>query len=284
MATLILDPEFLQPPIGQPPAEWISFWLTLVAWEADSRVRIGAASLGCAAELMREVEDDKLDHPPHSRSERRRVAGRLLSRVLKTDGSREIHSIDPGYLGSPLSWQRLSRDLGDCVGEPGELYGVATAERFWTVSAAAASCDPPPPASVALCCSPGEAIAGQPLEMVRDLLFGRRLRIVGGQVEKRVVDAIVENLGIEENAIRWEASERKKKPKLEGWKDMESGVDVAVCITGLIGHSSSDRASTLARKADVDWVEARSPGQIVKAIEQYFVAKLLVGCTDLSED
>jgi hypothetical protein len=120
---------------------------------------------------------------------------------------------------------------------------------------------------IELCMHPNDAVGQERLLRSRSWLKGRRLHIVGGRSEDRILSDIADCLGVPPENVDWESCERRTKPKLSSWTNLRADRDVAVCITGHIGHASSEKALELAGRARVVCLSVRCGGDIVEGLQ-----------------
>jgi hypothetical protein len=139
---------------------------------------------------------------------------------------------------------------------------LASDEEFWGSRVAMLSCEPPPPRDVQLIFRPGESLHEQTIADVRSWFRGRRVHIVGGQRDSRLVERIAETVGISTSDIHWLSSERHKQPRIaQRWVSLSAARDVAVCITGRISHATWNAAKQYG--SAVPYVEVERAGEIV---------------------
>jgi hypothetical protein len=94
-------------------------------------------------------------------------------------------------------------------------------------------------------------------ESTRDRFAGARLHIAGDQPSDYVIAKIKEATGLDARKISWLAAEKSKAPRhLDNrWRSLKAGRDIAICITGRIGHASAAAAQAAANKAGVRYIE-----------------------------
>jgi hypothetical protein len=266
----LLDPGEFEAPQTDDAEAWTRFWLGLIRWEGDGRVKIGTNSLGLAMAhgICEHVEAEGFDFPPHSRRDRRSAVYKLLSRVANVESPGRIVEFEPRYLGAREFADALARDLTSCTErEGGAVVALATRPERWKTGTRRSACQPPPPTSIELCMHPNDAVGQERLLRSRSWLKGRRLHIVGGRSEDRILSDIADCLGVPPENVDWESCELRKKPKLSSWTNLRADRDVAVCITGHIGHASSEKALELAGRARVVCLSVRCGGDIVEGLQ-----------------
>lgn len=271
--TVLMDPAFLVPPESDDPAVWGRFWLRIIEWEVDRRVRIGPATFRFATQnvnLYELASRPHADWPPHSVRERRRALGALLARLLSSDVNGGADQVRPDYLGPTAALEVLLQDLPLSCFSPSAVAALATSEDMWSEVGTEARCVPPPPEVVELLFQPRGKLRSDRLERARLRLSGKRVKIVGGQPSSRVINEIVERLGLSESDVNWTPSECHKKPSFDSWRGLHRDRDVTVCITGRIGHASSQKAAIIAQRAQVQLIRVESASDVASEIERVF--------------
>ena len=271
---LLLDPGVLMPP--DPDVNglvWTEYWLRLIDWQSDRRVYIGESGFSLAlqsVDILNLAADRSMDFPPHTTRERIQAVQTLLSRVLQTPKAQDGCSLDEPYMGPSAALQALVEDLRGTYGPETGPQAIASVESFWDRNVSATGCLPPPPTQVPLCFHPNQPVANELRVKARESLAGMCLRVVGGRPDRRVLSELHERLAIPGDRVVWLPSEVNKKPRLENWKDLNPHKDVAVCITGKIGHQGSDKASRYARNAGVDYFEVERASDLASVLEERY--------------
>lgn len=264
--TLLIDPGLLEPP-NEGSDSWSKYWIRLMDWTTDRRVRVGIHTFELAThelQLFDVIESDIANYPPHTRHDRRRALHQLMSRVQQASSDRAPGRLHPEHLVSARAAGALAADLSRCQDAESPVEGVASDRDCWAEETFEGVCIPPPPSRFEICLTPEAPLQNDTRTRLRALITGKRVCIVGGQQDPRVEQEVSE-LGAE---VVWFPCERHKKPNLERWRALRPDQDIAVCITGRIGHATSNKASEMARKCGVVYVEAYQVGDILAGIEE----------------
>jgi hypothetical protein len=196
-------------------------------------------------------------HPAELKREYRKAIDRLLASVTSVAPREAEVRFDAVYAGTAEAESALRRDV------PLDPTALATAEEMWRDPPASLRCEPPPPSSIQVVYRPNASLTDEAIAQARAWMSGRRLRIVGGQPEQRLLQRIADQFGMEVRDIDWLPCERHKKPPLaKSWGGLDVGRDVAICITGRVGHATSDTASRCARSAGVPFLEVDTATEI----------------------
>ena len=148
--TSLIDPAFLVPPDSSESTQWQEFWLNIIRWELDRRIRIGTATFQLALhyDLYRLAEQKSVDWPPCTRLERRKALAKLLSRVLGNELSQGSRTLAPEYIGPSPAYNALLQDLPTACASSESSVALATAACWWTELGDGAECIPPPPREI----------------------------------------------------------------------------------------------------------------------------------------
>lgn len=257
---LLCDPALVTPP---EPSEDIKaardFWVQLIEWSGDRRVRLGPECRGVVVDRITAFGWPDFRPPACPRSLAGMAAERLTVMLTAVgvvddeacgDLSGDVPDLDPAYVGSGDGGLALAMDLR--TGHCRALVGVATRQTSWAdARAATVDCRPPPPKDVPLVHEPNAAARGERDVYAGVNLHGRRLSIVGHRVDAKVYKELEKRLGWVTGAIRWIECEKGHKPPLEPLKGMQSDRDLLCCLTGHIGHAGSQKALGIAKKCGV---------------------------------
>jgi hypothetical protein len=261
--TLLLDPGLLVPP-SVPISEWQAYWSSLVKWSTDGRVKLGRASHDFAYNEYAKVgyPHARLDvHPPELSREYRKALDRLLASVLPAEPRSEPVTLSSEYLGTADAERALLRDI------PVAAAALATTVEHWAEDVAQLRCAPPPPETMQLVFAPGDDLQDEQTGEARLWFSGRKVRIVGGQPDARVVKQIEEELQVRPGDIEWLPCERHKKPAMKKrWGGLDPANDVAVCVTGRVGHSTWEAARRCANASGVPYLEVETANGIVDGL------------------
>lgn len=267
---ILLDPLLLAPPVESSGVlPWnAEFWRNVVDWAADTRAGFGRECHGlvCDAYAQYGYPDQDLEFAEASlKREYQGALTRLLSRLIpSTDecGSREFR---PGYLGADIYALALQMDVSSCSSSIG---AIGTLSRYWQEAAPSVEVIPPPPMELALCFDAGVELPAEARAVIARFYKSRRIHLVGGKRDQRVVAEITLGTGVPEDQIVWIECERARPPRnLDArWRHLDADVDVTVCITGRVGHATSENAARAAGKSKVAHLKVETAGEIVRAL------------------
>lgn len=268
---LLLDPRLLEPP-GRPgsgSASVSEFWQRLMDWAADGRARLGEESHMLVCEAYGKYgypDQDMTLEVPGLKREYQAALSRLLSRVEPYGSDPVECSFDPQYLGSEEQSLALQFDVSGTAGA--EVVGICTAPDHWADQTPTISVDPGPPDELSLCMSPGAELECERKAALREYFKNKRLHIVGGQPDQFLMRSISEELGIAVEQIAWISCERARPPRHldRTWGGLDAGRDITVCITGRVGHATSNTAQVTARRRGAIHLQIESAGDIVSRV------------------
>lgn len=246
--------------------------MRIVDWASDSRSRLGMEShrLVCEEYARFGYPDQELAlDVPELRREYQSALGRLLSRVLIHTSESDERRFDPHYTGSDEETIALQLDVSGTATDG--VVGIATHPGHWARVTDSVAVAPSPPAVLALCFQPGGELPEERLERVRVAFAGKRLHIVGGQVDDHVVAAIVDETGVLAGDVTWTPCERARPPRNldQRWRGLDRDRDITVCITGRVGHATSDKAKVAATRAGVVHLKVESAQGIIDALKAH---------------
>ncbi|MFF2050326.1 hypothetical protein ACFVU2_01875 [Leifsonia sp. NPDC058194] len=173
-----------------------------------------------------------------------KVVGDVLSRGPLAHQAEDMpNALDPQYSGSALNHQLLVDDIvGTASSRP---IALGTSPEAWPAESEFVCCIPEPPARLALHFQPNLPTPEEMRVHYRDWFAGKRVLIVGGQIEESVIGTLGEVLGIEGSSVTWVASERHKKAgNLKATIYGMSDADIIICIVGKVGHDVSGQMDT----------------------------------------
>lgn len=256
---LLLDPGILVPPEA-PPTDWRGFWIRLVEWSSDRRIKLGPASHAFIVHLYAELGYPHLElyvHPPALRHEYRKAIDRILTSITSASFRDLEVTFDIEYAGAREAETALRRDV------PLDPMALASAPELWRRPAKALRCAPPPPESVQVVFEPNVGLEAEAVARAREWMTGRRLRLVGGQRDAAILARLADDFQIAYGNIEWLECERHKKPPVaRRWGGLDPDRDIAICITGRVGHDTSLAAAKCARAANVHYLEVETANEI----------------------
>ncbi len=272
---LLLDPLLAIPP-AHPSGTLTSspeFWQRILDWANDKRVFVGAESHAVIYEAYARhgYPEQSLDiaHSP-SRREYQAALSSLLSRIQRHTFESGERDFTPEYAGSAEISLALQLDLSGTAGTP--ICAVATSDSHWRGGIEETlRLNPPPPSDVEMCCVAGAELRAESRAKIQNFFAGKRLHIVGGQVDSRVITALCDRLALDPGDIEWLPCEKSKPPRdLEKrWSKLDPARDLTVCITGRVGHATSMLAAKAARKSGASHLLAEFGGDIEKSLVDF---------------
>lgn len=261
---LLCDPALLMPP---PPDEEgaADFWSRLVEWSSDRRLRLGPAGHQMIVSLLGEFgwpQYDSARYPPGLARLAYRALATLLSQVAtatpKVGGPSP--ALVPKYQAHEMGEAAIGTDAA-ALHETG-LLGLASAEEHWVEPSESVFFEPPPPVSLQLLFEPGGALGGESDAAVRRFLRQRRLTIVGGIADDRILSELQDRFCPKE--LRWFGAEPGSRLNLDGLLGLQARADVVYCITGHIGHDGSIKAKQCCKKRGVEMRKVANANDIAE--------------------
>ena len=267
---LLLDPGLIVPPAAPDVSLYREFWVGLVEWAADRRVRLGRYSHALVLERLGESWPDA--SPPNCPQELSRQANFALNTLLSAvaddplaeDG--RVDAFDPEYVLPDLR-DGLALDVAEQCGP--RLMGAASRGEHWERPVETVEISPGPPDQLRLALAPQVSLPGEVDFRARENLTGRRVTIIGGLRDDDVL-ASLGGLFPDTGSWRWIAAERGRQPDLGGLTGMRSDRDCLVCITRFLSHAASEKAVGLARSRGVVVLYARFQGNIADTLRDHF--------------
>jgi hypothetical protein len=270
---VLCDPGLLLPPNDQDFSRHADFWRVLIGWAADRRVSLAPETHQVVIDHFRREGWPNYD-PPLCPSGLRGIASAALTRLLsrkqipESPGA-DIPDLDPPYVRFGDGALAIALDLAS-IWEDAPA-AIATRVAHWERPEAAVALIPPPPASVPFVTCPKERTEGETLQLTRRRLGQRRITIVGGVRDLRVVGSIAERLEVDAARVRWIESEPGSSPQIDRMKGMRAHRDVVCCVLGCpgvvgMGHSGSEMAMRHTRDRGVDHCSVASPSEILDAL------------------
>ncbi|HEY9311362.1 hypothetical protein [Williamsia sp.] len=254
----------------------LKFWSSLVDWSTDKRLVMGSETLRFVLEQYADrkfPESDIAFYPRELRNEYRRAFHSLISRQVDSTARPPRRSLDPAYVGGNRESEVLQLDISGSVGN--EVVAIATIETSWSRMESAVAIDPAPPESLELCFEPHRQLSVERTGAIAGIFSGQRLHIVGGKASEHVVEAICRATGLSLADIEWIPSEKGKKPRDldKRWGNLRPGKDIALCVTGRIGHSEARAAKIAAVGCGVVYFEVESVNEIAVRLVSEMVSK-----------
>lgn len=272
---LLLDPGILVPPSAAASAsDHRKYWLRLIEWAADRRLRLGRRGQHAVVEVLGSNWPDPT--PPGCPHGLRREATQALSLLLAsvvappdaktTTGS--VVTTDPRYVKDPLIDTAIKSDVAEQHNLG--LLGAATAHAHWSEPAETARLRPGPPQDLTFVTVPGVVSAAERDLRVAKRLATYRLTIVGGLAKESVYKQLKTTFGVEEADVRWIETERSQEAPLDQLRGMRPGSDIVFCVTGWISHAESQKVVRLSRKCGVTCIVVEKRSEVVEQLRAHF--------------
>jgi hypothetical protein len=269
---ILCDPSLLIPPDGDEPDISAAFWVRLIDWSRDRRLRLGPMTYDLVSAQYSERNWQAFD-PPACPSELgrpgRRAIYQLLSRVLMVDEPAAVvlPTLSPSHQDT-LVEEAIGNDCA--VLNRASLVGIASEEASWSPADKVVSFDPPPPETLPLLTVPDQEVATEVDHRVADFFAGRRLTIVGGRISPQVVAVLDQRFGISD--ARWIEADGQKRLQLETLEGVRADRDIVVCVTGYIAHADSGKVQMTCRSRSVEAYLVERRREVVALIERVFGA------------
>lgn len=230
-------------------------------WTMDRRVRLGARTW---FQLVDVYSAGTTNIPKYLARIARRTFGDLLARPPLEHSEAGVQAeLSVAYRGEARHRDILVDDLvGVGASSPGSVLG--TVDILWNDPFTTIACVPPPPNDFPVHFEPNLP-SYQDLRDRRAAWFsGRRVLIVGGQVDAGVIRALSEHLSLATDDVRWLPSEKGKRAR--NLKNVIQGLpstSVVVCIVGKVGHDVSGEVKDYTGRQALVLCESRFASQIL---------------------
>jgi len=262
---VLCDPLILLPPSREEDPPATDFWVRLIEWAADRRLRLGPLA---HAFVLRMLGDSWPEfRPPACPSglsrDARQAFMELLGRVADapTEAAGKAPTLSPTYVGPREASDALGLDSSG-LASTGRLLALASEPGNWAEIAAAVEFDPPPPERLPLVFEPGGALPGDGDASVARFLLGRRIVIVGGRESAAVLTALFDRFGVSPDDATWLVSEKHQRMNRNALSVLRA-TDVIYCITGSISHPDWAAAEKKCIRWGVVLHEVGKPSDIV---------------------
>ena len=233
-AVLVLcDPSLLLPPAKEDIDAGTRFWVRLVEWADDRRVRLGPAGQEFLVTTLAEAGWPDFE-PPACPAALKRAASQAMNRLIgqvryaALDLSAATPSFDPAYVRDVAAGEALGRDVA-ALGVEG-LAGVATDAAHWSEPASAVKVVPPPPDMVPLVLNPGEEMPGERDRATAQQLCDRRIVVIGGIPGAALVETLEARFAVSGGQVQWVGSEKNQRVRLDLVDGLRPDRDLVFCI------------------------------------------------------
>lgn len=260
--TVLIDPHLLIAPTTCGELDEELFWQRLVTVASAGRAEIGHETFHWVVDRLQHLgyPDQQVNFgPPYFARECQSAMEKLLSRVSK--GTNEVveHALHPSYLGDTDA--RLCIII-DSVEHSDSLEALLSDPAHWNPSVGSATLGP---ITFELLFDPEAEPAGASAADIKEAFVGRRLHLVGGAQTASALANFDSVLGVASEDVHWVVGEKSKPPREldKKWSGLDPSRDVAICITGRVGHATSEQARTAAEKRGLTLIYCPTQGQIV---------------------
>jgi len=262
---VLCDPLFLVPPAEGEADKSLIFWVRLIEWAADRRLRIGPALQGYASQMVAEQKWPQFTPPscPASLSrEARQAFTEMLTRVVTCNSHDDSSAptLKPVYCGPAEAGDALSRDARSL--ESLGLMGLATDPAHWQDTANAVNFDPPPPEKLLFVTTPGARLDCEKDAAVSLHMQGRRIYIVGGRPSPQVMDTLDDRFGVSADMVCWIFAGRKERMNRNALDTLRPS-DVVFCITGYVAHPDWEATQVKCARWGVELREVEKRNEII---------------------
>ena len=272
---LLLDPGLLVPPPRETSAsDHHAYWLRLIEWSADRRLRLGRRGQQAVLEIL--GTDWPNPSPPRCPHGMKREASRALNVLLGAvvtvpddyQPTGRVDASDPRYVKDGTIEVSLRADIAE-QHELG-LTGTATSHEHWSKPATELQLSPGPPKQVAIVTAPGTVSDTERDRWVSRRISKYRLTIVGGVAKETVYKELKSNFGMDGSEVRWIETEKSRGAPLDRLKGMQAESDIVFCVTGWIGHAESQKVVELSAKCGVKCVCVEKRSGIIDGLREHF--------------
>jgi hypothetical protein len=270
---LLCDPGLIIPPPQGGDEHLRSFWLRVIEWSTDRRLKLGPESFHFTINLFGQANWAFLEHAACS-VDARSALNRLLASVQPAANLPDsAPSLTPRYTFIPEGERALARDLGATWRE--ELLALASRAAHWNAASLAVELRPPPPASVPLVTSPNQPIPREVDLRVGEYLLDKRITLVGALHDDRFLRLLCRTFKISMDQVRWIESEPNREPQLDALKGLSGNRDVVCCILGApgqlgLGHAGSEKAKRMTMDRGAELLAVSRPNEVLGALRERF--------------
>lgn len=263
---VLLDPGLVIPQKDPSPQTLAVFWLRFSEWIGDGRTRLGARAYASLSLMYGELDDPGYVPPPLKRDVHSTI-GKMLSRPPLQ------HIIEDGDVqltAHYLSEHTRQTLLDDLVGSSLSHEVVLGSDKaLWGAPPSTIGCIPAPPVAVTVHFEPGLPTAEERLQARTQWFVGRKVVIVGGQVDRHIQQALIDEVGVDRSKLVWIPSEYNKKaaniPAVIAGLDPTSSI--VICITGKVGHATSGSVEAACKKNRLAYNYVEHASSIAEKLE-----------------
>lgn len=257
-STIVLDPGVV---LGAKDEAGLAL---LQEWTKDDRVRLGEATWSELAEYY-------ADGSPGLSKDLIRISHRTFGNLLTREPIRHIHpgttaALSVQYNGRADHERMIAADLlAAHSADADSAFG--THHTLWHSALAKISCDPPPPSDIPVHLEPGLPTEEDKRRSQKEKFAGRRVLIVGGQIDAVVIAELEYELGVTSGNVRWVPSEKNKRAR--NLKSIIRGLpagSVVVCVVGKVGHDVSGEVEGYASRCSLALCEPRYASHILDGL------------------
>ncbi|MFH8249492.1 hypothetical protein ACH3VR_03885 [Microbacterium sp. B2969] len=266
--TVLVDPHLIVRREGISSLPEDEFWRRVVEVAARDDFAVGHETFHWIIQRLMVLgyPDQNVEIGESSfRRESRVALDRLLARVSRGSSPPDDAALRPEYLGDSDAELSL---IMDATEHAPELDAVMSCTSQWN----------PAEAHLVFGNLRVEALydadrepASSAREHVASVFSDRRIHILGGAPTPSALRDIETELGVRPDRVLWIASEKSKPPRNldERWGSLNPTVDIALCVTGRVAHSSWEAGESAARSCGVEMLECASQGRIVATLHEW---------------
>lgn len=254
---MLCDPALLLPPPRDATTDGLDFWRRVVGWSANRRLRVGPESLALVFAAYEELGWPNTEYPACPPPLQRLAHGALsdlLGRLRRdTDPAkavRRIPTLSPRHQGGELVEEAIGHDAAHLASP--DLVAIATSAGHWVPPAEVVAFDPPPPDTLPLVFEPTDRLDVEIDIAVAAALGGRRLTIVGGVLDDRLISALCTRFDLPAERVRWFESQPGSRVNLKPLDGLQPDRDVVFCVVGHIGHPESTKVDNVCSKRGIE--------------------------------
>ncbi len=224
-------------------------WTRLMRWLEDRRTALEASTWQLISQKFYQRD---LGIPNLLQKEIGEQIGSLLTREVVNGDTPVPIGVQTSeiYGGSEQAKAHLINSLFAVGDEAG--YFLGTDEAFWPNKLESVGLTPPPPSKVVVHLNPSLPSQAELLEQRRRWYRNKRMLIIGGQIESRVIDCLVDEVGVDRGHLEWLPSERNKKAR-----NIDAKIGglpknaVVICLWGKVGHDVSGKVESACKKGNL---------------------------------
>jgi hypothetical protein len=245
------------------------FWVRLVEWAEDKRLRLGPSGQQFLVTALAETGWPDFE-PPACPAALKRSASQAMNRLIgqvvyaPDTAMAAAPTLAPVYVRDAAAGESIALDASTLDGHG--LGALATETEHWSTPATAVHFKPPPPEMLPFVHEPHGDFPGQQDLMVARNLRDRRIVVIGGIPGAALPETLRDRFAILDNQLAWIGSEKNERVNLDLLDGLRSERDLVFCIAGHVGHDTREAVQKKCRKLGVRFRYAETPNMIVELL------------------